>query len=331
MATVLVTGVGGVGGTATVQSLQRHSDHEVVGVDMDPDADGRYLVDRWTTVPAAEDADWPDAMAEAVAGFDADAVIVLVDEELAELARLRQKLDGVPVVAPDQRTIDRSLDKYVLAEWLADQGLATPETELVSELDGLSSAPFPAVVKPRRGRGSRGVERVDSASELDDYLTASDRLTDELVVQHRLDGTEYTTSVVATRDDRLLSVVPKEAIEKDGCTVRGVSRFEPRVISSCRRVHDALSPGGPVNVQQILDAEGRPRTIEINPRFSSTACLTVAAGVNELDLLVRDALGESVATPGEFEDGVMLARYTDHVFVSEDDAEQSKSLRRQRR
>jgi carbamoyl-phosphate synthase large subunit len=320
MATVVVTGVGSTGGTGTIQALQEYTDHEVVGVDMDPAATGFHLLDEWRVVPPAADDSWPDAMARVVAEFDADAVVPLVDEELAELPSLVERLpEAVGVVAPRQSVVEDALDKYRLSGRLADEGLSVPDTRLASEAAAadLSAGDFPLVVKPRRGRGSRGVRTVETRTELDAHLDASDREASSLLLQERVVGTEYTTSVVATQDDRLLSVVPKEAIAKEGCTVRGATRLEPAVVASCKRVFEALSPGGPINVQQIVDDTGEVYTIEINPRFSSTACLTVAAGVNELDLLIRDAVGERVAAPDGFEADLHLVRYTDELYVKE--------------
>jgi carbamoyl-phosphate synthase large subunit len=319
MATVLVTGVGSTGGTGTIQALQDHSDHEVVGADMDPTATGFYLLDRWRVVPPASDDSWPAELARVVDELDVDAVVPLVDEELARLSELDERLpDDVGVVAPRQSVIDDSLDKYRMARRLADADLSVPTTRLATEADELRPDDFPVVVKPRRGRGSRGVAKLDSLADLEAHLDGTDRSAEDLLVQEYVSGTEYTSSVVATRDDRLLSVVPKEAIAKEGCTVRGATRLEPSVVASCTRIFSAMSPGGPMNVQQIRDDEtGEVATIEINPRFSSTACLTVEAGVNELDLLIRDALGERVEALEGFEADLHLVRYTDELYASE--------------
>lgn len=319
MATVLVTGIGSTGGTGTIQALQKHTNHEVVGVDMDSMATGFNLLDRGRVVPPASADSWPVEMAAVVDEFDVDAVVPLVDEELARLSELDERLpDDVSIVAPRQSVIDDTLDKYRMARRLTDSGLSVPTTRLATEADELRPRDFPVVVKPRRGRGSRGVEKLDSLADLEAHLDETDRSPEDLVVQRFVDGTEYTTSVVATRDDRLLSVVPKEAIAKDGCTVRGVTRMEPSVVASCKRIFSALSPGGPLNVQQIVDdSTDEVFTIEINPRFSSTACLTVEAGVNELDLLVRDAMGERVTSPEGFEADLHLVRYTAELYVRE--------------
>lgn len=318
MARVLVTGVGSTGGTGTIRAFQEYTDHEVVGVDMDPDATGFYLTDQSRVVPPASDDSWPEEMATIAEETGVDAVVPLVDEELARLPALDDALpEDVAVVAPRQSVIDDMLDKYEMARRLDEAGLSVPTTRLGTDADELTAEEFPVIVKPRRGRGSRGVAKFDSPDELETHLDRTERPPEELVVQRHVEGTEFTTSVVATQSDRLLSVVPKEAIAKDGCTVRGATRLAPNVVASCKRVFTALSPGGPINVQQIRDDAGEVYTIEINPRFSSTACLTVEAGVNELDLLVRDALGHEVEDPGAFTADVHLVRYRTELYVPE--------------
>lgn len=316
METVLVTGVGGAGGIGAVRSLRERTEHEIVGVDMDPHAAGLHLADAGRPVPAATDSKWAAEMSSVVAEFDVDVVIPTVDEELAELPSLFETLpDDVPVVAPRLEVIDTALDKYRTHQRLASAGHNVPRTWVATDRAAVDVSAFPLLVKPRRGRGSQGIERVETPEELDAHLeeTAYDRKS--LLLQEFISGTEYTTSVVATRDNRLLSIVPKEAMTKAGSTVTGVTRMAPEVRAECRAIHDTLQPRGPINVQQIVDDDGIPYTIEINPRFSSTSCLTAAAGVDEFDLLVRDAAGESVSPPESFETDLYIRRYQDHVFV----------------
>lgn len=316
MATVLVTGVGGPTGIGAIRSLHERTDHEVVGVDMDPTAAGLHLADAGHTVPPASDDEWAETLCSLVTAHDVDAVVPTVDEELAVLASLSQALPAdTPVVAPRPGVVDTALDKYRTYTRLDDTGHNVPRTWLATDRDAVDRSAFPLLVKPRRGRGSRGIERVADPDELTAHLAATEYQPSSLLLQEFVAGTEYTTSVVATRDDRLLAIVPKEAVRKEGSTVTGMTRRCPPVRAECESIHETLTPEGPINVQQIVDDEGIPYTIEINPRFSSTSCLTAAAGVDEFDLLVRDALGESVAAPGPFETELYIRRYDDHVFV----------------
>jgi len=318
MATVLVTGAGGAGGIGAIRTLTEQTDHSVVAADMDASAAGLYLADDGVTVPRADDPEWAESMAMAVRETGADILVPTVDEELAHLPSLRAALpESVPVVAPRQSVVDIALDKYRTYRVLQAAGHSVPRTWFATEPPAASE--YPLIAKPRRGRGSRGVERLDEEADLDEYLRGSDRDAEEILLQRFVEGDEYTTSVTATSDNRLLGTVPKEALEKAGSTTRGVTRDAPAVARSCRAIFRTLEPAGPMNVQQIVDDDGTPYTIEINPRFSSTSCLTAAAGVNEFDLLVRDALGESVSAPDGFNSGVYFIRYDDHTFVPADE------------
>lgn len=319
MPTVLVTGVGGACGSSMVQSLQTETAHTVVGVDMDPHAAGIQLADDGQAVPAASDSTWPAAMAAVVDEFDVDVVVPTVDEELKQLESLSKALpESVPTVAPTQRVIEMAMDKYRTAQRLSEAGHAVPNTWLATDAAEIPAAEFPLIIKPREGRGSRGIQRVKTENELASALEQSPYARDELLCQAAISGTEYTTSVVGTTTNRLLSIVPKEAIEKDGSTVIGATRTEPAVTTACREIFETLAPAGPLNIQQIIDADGTPYTIEINPRFSSTSCLTVAAGVNEFDLLIRDALGESVEAPTDYEADTYILRYDGQLFADAD-------------
>lgn len=328
MVTVLVTGASGVGGSAAVRSLQDRTEHDVVAVDMEPTAAALCTADRMRAVPPASSDEWVPEMAAVVEEFDVDAVVPLVEEELVRLGDLRAAVpDGVAFVAPRDGLIERTTDKYAFSQLMEERGLAVPNTYLAGDAAAVPPSDFPAMAKPRRGRGSDGVTYLEDRDELRNYLASTDRDPDEVIVQAHVEGTEYTTSVVVTSDDDLLAVVPKRVVEKRGNTYRGVTEAEPAVVRSCRNVFEELRPHGPLNAQQVVDEEsGEVHTIEVNPRFSSTACLTVAAGVDELDLLVREFCGESVAEPEGFAEGVHLVRHTDERFVTEAELD---SLRRE--
>lgn len=319
MATVVVTGAGGACGSSAIESLTAGTDHRIIGVDMDASAAGIQLADSGTAVPPATDDSWPSAMADVVDRFDADVILPTVDEELAELPSLSGLLPDTPIVAPRQAVIELAMDKYRTMKRLSAAGHPTPETWLATDAAEIDPAAYPLIVKPRRGRGSRGVQQVQDPTSLSAHLDATDYRPDELLCQEYIGGTEYTTSVVGTTDNTLLSVVPKEAIEKDGSTVLGATRQTPAVTEACTALFETLEPAGPINVQQIIDEDGTPRLIEINPRFSSTSCLTVAAGVDVFDLLIRDALGETVAHPTGFEADRYICRYQSQLFPTEEE------------
>jgi len=317
--TVLVTGAGGTGGMASIQVLQQTTEFTVVGADMNPKAVGLYTADDAVVVPPATDDEWVKRMCDHIAAHNVDAVLPLIDEEVERITDLRATAPDTAFVVPSAQFVEMCLDKYRLMTALDDAGVTVPETWTVEDALDLNERAYPLVLKPRTERGGRGVRIVKTPNVLREELADETRLREDMLVQEYIDGAEFTTSVVCTIGNDVPSVVPKEAVKKDRSTIHGVTRDAPKVVDSCRRIVEQFEPSGPINVQQMCDDDGIPHVIEINPRFSSSACLTVAAGVNELDLLIRDSLGLPYKSPNGFESDLHMLRYTDQLFVSNGD------------
>jgi carbamoyl-phosphate synthase large subunit len=318
MACVLTTAAGGDIGIGAIQSLQKAS-HNTVAVDMNPHGAGLYIADHGVCVPAVSDDEWPTAMAQIVNKYDVDVVIPLIDQELQEIDRLQSAFPkDTPIIVPHQGLIEKTVDKKKMYKYFNKYGLRIPETSLADFPGGLfelQDQEFPKIVKPRYGQGGRGIQLIHTPNDLREYINETELDKGDLLLQDFIDGPEYTSNVTVTNDNRLLSIVIKEVPERDGYTALGITKDNPTVYEACVEAFEALEPAGPMNVQHMVDEDGVPHLIEINPRFSGSSCLTVEAGVNEFDLLVRDALGEQVEPVDEYETGLSIVRYTDQVYV----------------
>ncbi|OLT24975.1 carbamoylphosphate synthase [Nocardiopsis sp. CNR-923] len=313
----MVTTAGSAPTPGTILHL-RASGFRVIATDVDPEAPGLYLADRGYLVPAGDSPDFASRMRELCAREGAVAVVPLVDEELTAVAALAE--DGVAVLLPRPDFVTACLDKAVLMRRLDAAGIGVPRTW--SAADGPpegAQAPDGFVVKPRSGRGSRGVTVVGSRDGLPRAVAESGYAAKELIVQERLAGPEFTVSVVVWRDGEAQAVVPKEVVLKRGVTRFAVTRRAAAVVRTCLTVQRALRADGPFNVQLRLDREGRPRIFEINPRFSSTAALTAAAGVDEIGGLLRQAVAGGPRLTDTWREGVaMVRRWTDEFLTEEE-------------
>jgi carbamoyl-phosphate synthase large subunit len=161
-----------------------------------------------------------------------------------------------------------------------------PETHLAS--NRTKDMNFPLVIKPRTGRGSRGLGIPNSQEELEHYLQNSPYETDALIIQEHIQGIEFTVSVVVWRDGEVQAVVPKEIIFKKGITRLAVQNT------------------------------GQPVPFEINPRFSTTISLTTAAGIDECGGLIAQAVqGRNEYHFGNWQEGVVLLRRALDEFIDE--------------
>ena len=215
-------------------------------------------------------------------------------------------------------------------ESLKGHGILVPGTAL---LPGHESHPsYPVIIKPRRGRGSRGVCRLEGRADLLRYLSSHPSPPDQLIVQEYIDGVEFTVSVVVWRDGEVQAVVPKEILSKKGVTRMAVTRRNARIEEACHRIQHSMHADGPFNVQLMLDGEtGEPYVFEINPRFSTTISLTMAAGIDELHGLISQALGgrESYRFGGWTEGAVLFRRTLDEFWTEPSLEERSKRIREQ--
>ena len=313
--TVLLTGAGGVAMPGLIAHMRKLG-FRVLVADMDEHAAGLYLADAGFIIPAGKSKDFLPALRKICLDEKVHVVITMVDEELSTALSLEK--DGIAVIAPRRRFIEICLDKFELMKQLKAAGIRVPQTRLA--IDGPDGLAFPLVIKPRTGRGSRGLGILESKANLDAYIETSSYSADELILQDYVEGPEYTVSVVCWRDGEIQAVVPKKIIVKKGVTHLAVTKKEPKIDALCKKIQASLGADGPFNVQLRIDEQtGEPFPFEINPRFSTTVSLTMASGVDEIGGLVEQALnGREKYCFGEWQEGLVMLRQTLDAFLDEE-------------
>lgn len=304
---VLFTGGGGAASEALARLLPPRWEPHFA----DANPDGRPAgvpASRWHHVPMAADPDFPERVRDLCVALDAELLVPGVDEELEGLAATRE-VWPCPVLLPAAVFVARHLDKGTSMDWLRARGVAVPPTTPAAE----TPSAYPVIVKPRRGRGSRQVAVATSPAHLRALVEATARPWDDFIVQTRLDGLEYTVTVVADRLCRLRAVVPIRVEVKRGITLRATTEASSAVVDYVRAVHAADPVAGVFNVQLVVTEAG-PQAFEINPRISTTTCLALAAGVPFLDLFLDEAPGRPGLTP--YQPGLRLRRSWVNEFVS---------------
>jgi carbamoyl-phosphate synthase large subunit len=287
MAHILVTGAGGAAGISVLKALAGFG-HTLCAVDSNPYAAGLYLVagDRRATVSLACEPTFLRDLETLVARWSIDVIVPTVDEELPLVAAHRQVLAklGAQVLVNPLSTITQCLDKWQLASRTRNCPTAT-DTWLCDEQLAAADLPYPVIIKPRTGRGSRGVRLVHQPNEL-----ASVPMDGTFIAQAYLPGHEYTVDVLAGSDGRIAAVVPRLRIEvSDGVAVTSETVQCDTLIRAATEVAQIVGARSILNVQFRRDAKGRLRLLEVNPRCSGTMSLTTAAGVN-MPMLATDAL-----------------------------------------
>jgi biotin carboxylase len=261
------------------------------------------------------------AAAAAVGAARPDGILALADTLLVWSARVAAILE-LPFMSPDVAA--RLTDKYTQRVALREGGLPVPGYWQVPEgdeeqaWDALAQvARFPAVLKPRRGEGSRDTVRVDSLHELRAAVAASPdpagSAAAALVLEEYLrdraeavggDFADYVSveSVVSAGRISHLAITgrfpPAEPFRETGFFIPAA--FDE---AQCAAIADVASAAvaaigitvGALHTEIKLTPEG-PRVIELNGRIGGGVpeMLADATGVQLLPIALRVALGEAI-------------------------------------
>lgn len=313
---VIVTGVGGGVGQSIIKCLQG-SPYRVIGVDSLQDAVGLYSAERGYLGEYANSERFIERLLEICKKENANVIFPGLDVELIVLARHKKLLadNGVNVVVSSENVARLADDKYLTTQFLKENGLFYPRTELEYKSD----LNFPAVVKPRYGGArSKDCYKCDN----DDALLRAIKDNDNYVIQEYIDGDEYTCGTI-NLDGKCYGCIPAKRTLRHGDTYKAYFEKNETIIKYVIKVMELLKPFGPCNVQ-LRVSRGRCYVFEFNARCSGTTAARAKAGFNEPMWLCR-AIENSVVSELNFRE-IAVFRYWNELVVEKDQLEQIRKL-----
>lgn len=324
---VLLTGAGGPAAVAAIRAMAPRA--ELFAVDIDPLAVGLYLVDsdHRALVPRGDDPAFVDHLAGLADRWNVDVVIPTVDSELIPVAAAVDRFAAADrlVMVPSVEALERTVDKWQLVDGLRGSE-AVPHTVLLEAgFDpadwSASGQTWPALVKPRLGSGGRGVAVVETPDELAARAGGSGPgarqvgFDGSFILQELLPGDEISVDVLARRDGVVVAAVPRLRLKVDsGIAVAGETIHDDSAIRMATDVVTAAGLAGPLNVQFKRSVSGEWKLLEINPRLPGSSPLTIAAGVDFVNLALDDLLGAELDDWYDFIDVAMVRHWEDVVI-----------------
>ncbi len=244
--------------------------------------------DQFAQVPASLDATYPDTLRHLIHQHRIGWLFPTVAEELVIVAGFAAELraQGVAVFISEPQSVHICHDKWVTSQALGALGIAVPRSAVGGPDDPLvRSLGFPAVSRPRVGRGGRGVVVHDAPGVAP---AAADP-----VWQEFMSGTEYDVLCVRHPDSpwhMMMYQVFEKTLLKEGrvgnaIEVKAVDA--PDVAALAEDAARALSLSGPLDMDIRRGGDGAPRLLEINARIGAHA-LKVPAFFDALVALVQE-------------------------------------------
>jgi carbamoyl-phosphate synthase large subunit len=340
---LVLTAVGCPGASTLIRMLKANGEREITihGVDVRPDAIGRFLCDGFDLVPAGASPGYIPALAAVVEKVRPNLLFVQSSHEIETVARHRDVFEalGAKVLADGVAGIVTAGDKALMHEACAEIPVPQPELLLPRSLEefvaGARAFGYPSVpvcFKPPVAKGSRGFRilsaEVDRAHELlferpiNRYMTLPEfeglfrgvEPFPELMLMEYVDAPEVTVDLFADKGEVVFHQTRTREEFLTGLAMAFKTIDRPELAELSRQVVRHLGLDYFQSVQWIGG-----KLLEINPRVSTF--------VYQEDFIIpylgiKYALGELDA------EGVALAqsrvrfsrrsvRYYDQVFWDE--------------
>jgi carbamoyl-phosphate synthase large subunit len=291
----------GYGIIKSIHSSKKFGASRIIGVDCIPDAAGLYLCDKHYIAGLASSPGYIDSLIDICRKESADILIPIVEDELLPIHDNIHRFEeiGTKVAIQPRKVIEIFCDKYLSSVNLRNSGIAAPETILFTPenynmiMDLKEKYGFPLLLKPRYGRGSRGIFLIKTVKQLDAYM---DILKNErYVIQEYLgnDDQEYTCAVFKTPTMKEPYMIILKRRLNNGTTVSAEVTFDDVLTRVCNEVINITPIEGSLNIQ-ARKKNNIPYVFDINTRYSSTTFIRTMCGFNDVNMGIEYFLDHSI-------------------------------------
>ena len=285
----------------------------VIGTDMQYSAPGMYFCDKTFIAPSIRSEEYISFLVSLCEREGVSCLIPTIDTDLLALAEHKSDFESVGtkvlVASPDKVKLCR--DKSLTGEYFHSLGLTSPEA--VSDANEYKG-PFPAFIKPKDGSSSINAYRVSTYEEL---LTYAEKIGD-YVIQPFVAGREYTVDIFCDYEGDPVFITPRERLAvRAGEVLKTEICQDDGIIEEMKRLVSDFKPSGQITVQLIKDSiTGTNNYIEINPRFGGGAPLSIKAGADSAEAVIRMIMGEQLKyLPYAARDKEVYSRFDQSICV----------------
>lgn len=299
---ILVTGIGGNVGQGILRNLiAMNQSFTLIGTNTRAVSSGNHLCDATYLVPFAYDEQYIPTVQRICQENNIDLIIPSTDYETYYLALYRKQLP--PVACLPVETAHLFLDKYRTWDEFNRLGIPFAEAAQPADYKGEWSD---IIVKPREGRGSRGIH----VNPQEPHLFPADYM-----VQKRYEGQEITTVFYVTKQKQLHGHITfKRDLESGTTTYCEVSHeYDAIVEPVLLKMAELLDIQGSCNLQSIVNEQGI-FPFEVNGRISGTNSIRSQFGFKDVEYTVQEWLLGQEPEPVTLRGGSAIRILMDVIF-----------------
>ena len=235
--------------------------------------------DKQLVVPLVDNQDYFKKILEICYQKKIEILVPGIDEELLKMHELFSSNAQTDLFLPSKLFIKNMLDKYYSMKILEKFKMPVPKTLKLEEATDFKF--FPLILKPRFGRGSRGIHIIKTAKELELYIKLKQINNEDYICQTYEEGQEYTVQIFNHNNKNQFFIIPLKVLLKKGVTLTAEIDFDEGVIKVCKKIAQKFKEKNIFNVQLIKsNKDNSIKIFEINPRFSTTTCILSTLGID---------------------------------------------------
>ena len=285
---------------------------EIYGADITESAPALYFCDKTVIVPRINNSEYIPTLIKICEDNNIDALIPTIDTDLLLLSQNKEKFKNTKVLISAEDKIKICRDKNYTADYFNSVGLKSPHP--VDDYKKYTQG-FPAFIKPKDGSSSIFAYKVNNEKELETYASQ----VPEYIVQPFIEGTEYTVDIFCDFNGDPIYITPRIRLAvRAGEVLKTEIVQDQKIIDEMKQLITDYKPCGQITVQLIRDNKSQEDYyIEINPRFGGGAPLSIKAGADSAEAVIRLLSGEQLSyVPNAAEDKAIYSRFDQSVKVN---------------
>lgn len=321
---ILILGAGGNVSQGIIKALKNSDFGEtklhITGACISPRSLGLFMCDKATVSPYADDPAFMPWLIQVCNREQIQIVLTGVEENImaisAGMEQFKRETKAV-FIASDLEKLKIGQDKYLTCEWLSENGLHFPryclleDKQAVEEL--VNTCGFPLIAKPRVGKGSKGVQKLDNREQLEALIGMQDYVLQECVGD---ETKEYTVGCYVDKSGILRETIVMHRRLEQGSTAMAQVVKDEAVQREAERICKAFAPRGPLNIQMRKNEDGEAVCFELNVRFSGTTPMRTHFGFKDVEAMVKEYLLEQpIEDCFDVKEGI-ACRYTNEFYMT---------------
>jgi len=338
MTRVLLTMVGAQTSPGIIKALKEDGEIYIVGIDPTKLVSGAYMVDSFHHITASfiDENKYIEELFEICKKEKVEIILPCGNEDCLAITRAHERFDsiGVKIASSEYDTLNIAFDKYTAYNFVKESCPEfAPEFYLIKTPDDfikysniLGYPDRKIVMKPRHGRGGRGVYVIEPDLNFGELLRNKpegrypfsvikgllDDEFEEFILMEYLPGKIFSTYALCENGNSL-TVIPHVRIWGNASnTLIGRVELDEEITEGIKKINKKFNFNFNVNYELKEDQSGLPKIFDINPRMAASTAIFRNIGINIPYLSIKLALGEKTKAP-EPKEGTVMMRYLEEI------------------